>query len=315
MFKIIIRRLLAAIPVLFLVSFIVFGLIALVPGDPAFTLAGEDPTPERIELVSERLGLNDPFFVRYFRWLGGALQGDFGTSLYSSLTVTDAIAPRLPVTLSLTLVTLAFSTMIGITSGLVSGLRPGRLVDRVTSSMTTFGIAVPHFWLALVLVVIFSLHFELVPAVGYTPISEGLWPWLSRLIIPAVALGSASWAEISRQTRAGVATVMHEDYVRTAHSKGIAPAKVVFKHVMKNAAIPVVTVIGMQAGRLFGGSVIIEQIFGLPGIGTFAYRSVTNGDFPMIQGIVLIAATVVLMLNLLVDISYTYFNPRVRAQR
>lgn len=314
MLRKVILSVLGMIPVLLLVSILVFGLIVLIPGDPAVTLAGEAASPERVAEVREQLGLNEPLISQYLDWLGGALQFDFGTSLFSTLPVSEAIANRLPATLSLAAVTLAFSVIVGVSVGALAALRPGSFLDRVATVGASLGVAIPNFWLGLLLIVAFAVDRRLLPAGGYETLAEGgWWNWLRFLILPAIALGAAASAEIARQTRSTLAAVLHQDYIRTARSKGLSPLKVFGKHAMKNAAIPVVTVIGVQVGRLVGGTVVIEQAFSIPGVGSLAYQSVFDGDIPMIQGIVLIAAMVVLMSNFLVDLSYGYFNPKVRA--
>lgn len=312
MTKLVLSRLVAMAFVLFVVSILVFGLVVLIPGDPAITLAGENPTAEHIAEIREALGLNQPLWRQYVDWVTGVVQLDLGTSFLNSQSVWTAIATRLPVTISLTIVTLAIAIVGGLIAGVLAGLRPGGVIDRMASVGASFGVAVPHFWLGLVLILLFALHVQWLPAGAYVGITENPWEWLRHLFLPAVALGAASAAEIARQARASLSGVMLEDYIRTARAKGLSPVAVVGKHALKNAAVPVVTVIGLQAGRLVGGAVVIEQAFALPGIGGLAYQSVFNRDFPMVQGVVLIAAAMVLAVNLLVDLSYAYFNPKIR---
>jgi peptide/nickel transport system permease protein len=307
-----VRRLLVSIPLLLVVSFLVFGLIVLVPGDPAVALAGQNPDPAQIEAVRERLGLDDPFLVQYWNWLSGVLQGDLGTSLFTSQTVWTAIVARLPTTLSLAFLALALAAVAGLAVGSVAGLRPGTWIDRVATVGASVGVAVPYFWVGMILVLVFALEHPLLPAVGYVPLTEDPVGWFTHLILPATALALAPAAVIARQTRASVATVMTEDYVRTATAKGLAPARVVGKHALKNAALPVVTVFGIEANRLIGGTVVIEQLFALPGLGQLAYQGVFSRDFPVVQGVVLVAAVMVLLVNVVVDVSYGYFNPRIR---
>lgn len=306
------RRLLASIPLLLIVSFLIFSLVVLVPGDAAVALAGPNPDAERIEAVRERLGLNDPFLVQYWRWLTGALQGDLGESLFTSQTVWASITARLPTTLSLAGLALALAIVLGITVGSIAGLRPGTWIDRVATVTASVGVAVPYFWVGMVLVLLLAIDNRLLPAVGYVPLREDPVAWLRHLAIPALALALAPAAVIARQTRASVATVMNEDYVRTAKAKGLSPVRVVGKHALKNAALPVVTVFGIEANRLIGGTVVIEQLFALPGIGQLAFQAVFSRDFPIVQGVVLVTAVMVLLINILVDVSYGYFNPRIR---
>jgi peptide/nickel transport system permease protein len=307
-----VRRLLVSIPLLLVVSFLVFGLIVLVPGDPAVALAGQNPDPAQIEAVRERLGLDDPFLVQYWHWLSGVLQGDLGTSLFTSQTVWTAIVARLPATLSLAFLALGLAAVVGVAVGSVAGLRPGTRIDRVSTVGASVGVAVPYFWVGMILVLLFSLQHPLLPAVGYVPLTEDPVGWFTHLVLPATALALAPAAVIARQTRASVATVMTEDYVRTATAKGLSPARVVGKHALKNAAIPAVTVIGLQVSTLLGGAVVIERLFSIPGLGTYLLAAITNYDIPVIQGVTVVFVLMNVVITLLVDISYGFLNPRVR---
>lgn len=306
------RRLLVSVPLLLVVSFLVFSLIVLVPGDPAVALAGPNPGPEQIAVVRESLGLNDPFLVQYWRWLAAALHGDLGVSLFTSQTVWSAITSRLPTTLSLAGFALVLAIVLGVAVGSIAGLRPGTWIDRVATTTASVGVAVPYFWVGMILVLLLSIDHSVLPAVGYVPLTTDPVEWLKHLVLPGTALALAPAAVIARQTRASVAQVMTEDYVRTAKAKGLAPLRVVGKHALKNAALPVVTVFGIEANRLIGGTVVIEQLFALPGIGQLAYQGVFSRDFPVVQGVVLVAALMVLLINIFVDVSYGYFNPRIR---
>jgi peptide/nickel transport system permease protein len=306
------RRLAFTIPMLVVVSFCVFSLIVLVPGDPAVALAGENPDPEQIAAVRERLGLDDPFLLQFWHWFADAVRGDLGQSLFSSQPVAEAVLGRLPVTLSLAGLSLAFALVIGVAVGVVAGMRPGSWVDRVATFAASLGVAVPYFWVGMLLVLLLAINLTIFPAVGYTPITENPLSWFVHLALPAAALGLAPAAVIARQTRAAVSGVLQEDYVRTATAKGLPPARVVGKHALKNAAVPVVTAFGLEASRLIGGTVVIEQLFALPGLGSLAYSSVFARDFPMVQGVLLVVAAMVLLINLIVDLSYGYFNPRIR---
>jgi peptide/nickel transport system permease protein len=309
---VIVRRLVVMLPVLALATFFVYGLVAVIPGNPAVALAGDNPTPQRIAEISHLMGLDRPFLVRYFEWLGHAVRFDLGHSLYSSSPVWDEIKARIPATASLAILTLLLSFVVGSIAGTIAGMRQGRALDRGTTLGVSLGVAIPNFWLGLVLVIILALNLRLLPAVGYVPLTENPWQWFLHLILPSIALGAATAAEIARQARSAVIQVVSEDYVRTARAKGLPPWKVVIKHVLKNAAVPVVTVSGLQAARLVGGTVIIEQIFAMPGLGSFAYAATVRRDFPQIQGVVLVCAVFILLINLLVDLSYAYFNPRSR---
>lgn len=311
--QIVVRRLMLVIPLLFIVSLIVFGLILIIPGDPASVILGDQATPQQIATVRERLGLNDPVPVRYGRWLGRTLRGDLGTSLFSSYTVSRAIRDRLPVTLSLVGIAFLLSVLVGIPAGVVAGARPGSVVDRVLTISTSAGVAMPNFWLGLVLSLLFGLKLGWFPATGYVKLGDSVTGWLSHITLPALTLAAASTAELVRQTRAGMIDVMEQDYIRTARGKGLREFSILTSHALRNAMVPVITVAGLTVSRLFALSAIVEQIFGLEGVGSLAIRSVFNRDLPMIQGIVLMATVVVLFTNLIVDLSYSLFNPSVRA--
>lgn len=306
------KRLLITVPLLLVVSFLIYSLIVLVPGDPATSLAGQNPTPAQIAAVREELGLNDPFLVQYWRWLSDAVQGDLGTSLFTSQKVWVAISARLPATLSLAFVALLMAIVLGVLVGCVAGLKPGTWIDKVATLSASLGVAMPYFWVGMILVLLLAIDNSFLPAVGYSPMADGFLDWFRHLLIPASALAIAPAAVIARQTRASVATVMGEDYVRTAEAKGLSRVRVVGKHALKNAAVPVVTVFGIEANRLIGGTVVIEQLFAIPGLGQLAYQSVFARDFPVVQGVLLVAAAMILLINLLVDVSYGYFNPRIR---
>jgi peptide/nickel transport system permease protein len=306
------RRLGAAVVIFFMVSVFVFSLVLIVPGDPAIAVAGEYADPAYIEALREDLGLNDPLHEQYVRWLGSALQGDFGRSLISGEEVVSGLMVRFPATASLMVLSVGLALVLGIPAGLAAGLHPGSLVDRAVSLVATLGVAVPNFWLGLLLVMYFSLQLGWFPAVGYTPFTESPVDWLRGLFLPAVTLGTSGMAEIARQTRAGVVDVNRREYVRTAYANGLPERRVVGRHVLRNAAIPIVTVLGLQVAHLLGGSVIIETVFGIDGIGRYAINAVMQRDFPVVQGMVLFVTIVVLIVNLAVDLSYSAINPRVR---
>jgi len=312
MLRFILQRLLAMVPLLLIVSLLVFSLVLLIPGDPAYQLAGEDATPEEVAAIREAMGLNDPVLVRYGRWIGGVLQGDLGTSLFSDQPVLDVILERLPVTVSLAVTALVIALAIAIPGGIIAGTRPGRLGDRVVTVGSSIGLAVPNFWLGLMLVLLLAIREPWFPATGYVPLSAGLFDWWAHIALPAFTLGLSAAAILTRQLRGAMVDVMHQDYVRTARAKGLDEGTVTVKHAFKNAAIPMVTILGVQANSLLGGTIIVEQIFGMQGIGQLAVASVFTRDLPMIQGVVIMAVLVAVTVNLLVDISYGYFNPKVR---
>lgn len=305
-------RLAAIIPTLLIVSFVTFALMELTPGDTAMSIAGEGATAEQIEAIRVSLGLDQPFLVRYFDFLIGAVQGDLGQSLMNSQPVMSAILERLPVTLSLVAFVLVISVVIGVPAGALAARFPNSWIDRAIAVLSAGMLAAPTFLIGLLLIVVVSLQWGLLPATGYSPLTEGFGPWASSLLLPGVAVALHPAAELARMTRATMTDTLEKDYIRTARAKGLSEGVVVRKHALKNAAIPVVTALGMQTARVLGGSVIIEQIFALPGLGSLTIRSVLDRDLSMIMGIVVVAATVAVLINLLVDLSYGYFNPKLR---
>lgn len=313
MLRLIGQRLLAVLPLLLIATAITFGLIFLIPGDPAHRIAGETATPEQIELVRTELGLDQPVVVQYADFLGGLVRGDLGTSFTYKAPVLEMIVDRLPVTVSLTLVAVLVALAVGIPAGIVGGSRPGSWQDRATSVGSTLGVATPNFVLGLILVLVFALQLRVLPATGYTPLAKGVWPWLSHLLLPAIALGLAAAAEIARQLRSSMIEVMQQDFVRTATAKGLGRRSVLWKHALKNAFIPTATVLGMQIAFLLGGTAVIESVFGLKGLGGFAVQAVLSGDLPAIQGVVIFGVFATVVMSLLVDISYGYLNPRTRS--
>ncbi len=314
MLRFILQRLLALIPLLLVVSLVVFSLVLLIPGDPAYMLAGEDASPETVARIREELGLNQPVLVRYGHWLWGLLQGDLGTSLFSEQPVADVILQRLPVTLSLALTAILIALAVSIPAGIIAGIKPGKLADRVVTVGSSIGLAIPNFWFGLMLALVLAIRNPWFPATGYVPLSESLFGWWSHIALPAFTLGLAAAAILTRQLRGAMVDVMQQDFIRTARAKGLLGWKVVVKHGFKNAAIPLVTILGVQANALLGGTIIVEQVFGMTGIGQLAVASVFTRDLPMIQGVVIVSVFVAVLVNLLVDISYGYFNPKVRPQ-
>ncbi|MGH3241938.1 MAG: ABC transporter permease [Spirillospora sp.] len=312
MLRLLCVRLLAMIPLLVIVSFLIYSLIALVPGGPEVALAGSNPTPERIAQIREELGLDEPFLIQYWNWLTDVLQGDLGNSFVDNQSVWSAVAAGFPVTLSLVVLTLLIAAVLGLALGLAAGLRPGSWLDRISTVTASAFMALPYFWVGMMLVLIFAIQTRMLPAVGYVPFADDPVDWFKHLILPAFSLATVPTAVVARQTRAAVTSVMQEDYIRTAKAKGLHPRRVAGKHVMKNAAVPVVTAFGVEANRLIGATVVIEQLFALPGVGKLAYFSVFSRDFPMVQGILLITAVLIMLVNLAVDLSYGYFNPKVK---
>ncbi|WP_244928778.1 ABC transporter permease [Nocardioides sp. W7] len=308
------RRLVALVPLMAIVSLATFSLVLLIPGDPAHRIAGEGATEAQIEAVRTDLGLDRPAYEQFASFLGNLVQGDLGTSYTFRTPVWDMIVARLPITISLTLVAMAVALLIGIPTGVLAARRAGRWEDRVVTVGSTLGLATPNFVLGLLLTLIIGVKLQWLPATGYVELSEGFWPWLEHLILPGFALGVVAAAEIARQLRASLADVLRQDYVRTAVAKGLLPGAVVWKHGLKNAMMPVVTVVGIQTGYLLGGTAVVETIFGIQGLGDFAVRAVMAGDLPAIQGMVVFAVTITVLASLLVDLTYGYLNPRGESQ-
>lgn len=314
MLRLVVRRLLTTLPLLIVVSLGVFVLLQFVPGDPAFTVAGETASLEQVERIRQELGLNEPLVERYLGWLGNALQGDLGTSLFSSQSVADAVTARLPATLSLTFVSLFIALTVGIAAGDIAALRPGGLLDRVVTMIAAIGLSVPTFWLGLLLVTVFARWVHWLPPTGYVALTEDPIDWLRSLILPGIALGSSASAAIARQTRSALVEVLQRDYITAARARGMSFRRVVLKHGQKNAAIPLLTIVGLQAVGLLGGSVVVEQVFAIPGLGQLAIAAVSRRDLSMIQGIVVLSAVVVVLVNLVIDLLYGYVNPKARVR-
>lgn len=312
MLRLTLRRVAALVPLLLLVTFIVWGLLLLIPGDPAQSLVGDSATPEQLAAVRAKLGLNDPWYERYASWMRDVVRGDLGTSLFTSYKVRDAIVDRLPVTLSLVGCSFVLSMLIGISSGVFAAVHKGKFADRLLTIGTSVGVAVPNFWLGLVLLTFLSAKLGWFPAGSYVPITENPGQWLHHVALPAITLALAAAAEVARQMRASMVDVLQRDFVRTHRARGMPMRVIVGRYGLKNALMPVVTVAGLQVARLFGLSTIVEQIFNLQGVGQLAVDSVFKRDVPVIQGIVLMVTLVVVLTNLAVDLSYGYLNPKVR---
>lgn len=310
---VVIRRIGGGLLVMWLVSLVTFALIQLLPGDAAQAIAGENATQADVELIRQELGFDRPLVEQYTGWFGDVLTGDFGTSLYTGRPVTDLIIEAAPATLSLTALAIVIAILIGVTAGLIAAVRQGGWLDRAVTSAATIGIAMPSFWVLMLLLLPFAVLNRWLPATGYVPMSSGLWPWLSHLLLPATALGLASAAELARHTRGCAADVLSRPYVRTARARGAAGGWLIRRHVLRNAAIPVITVLGLHVGRLLGGSIVIESVAGISGLGTLAIQAILQRDYTTIQGYVLFSAVIVVAVNLLVDLLYGWINPKVRA--
>ena len=294
------------------VAFVVFLLLYLTPGDPAAILAGDAATSEDIRKIREKLGLDDPFLERFGQWLWRLLHGDLGISIFTNLPVTHLIAQRIEPTLSLTLCTLVVSVLVAVPLGVIAAARAGSWIDRAVMAFSVAGFSVPVFVIAYVLIMVFSIELEWLPVQGYRPISEGLWEWARHLVLPSIALGTVYIALIARMTRASMLDVLAQDYVRTAQAKGLAPTAVLLRHALKNAAVPIATVVGIGVALLIGGAIVTETVFALPGIGRLTVDAILRRDYPIIQGVVLIFSAAYVLINLAVDLSYMLFDPRIR---
>jgi peptide/nickel transport system permease protein len=310
--KYLLTRLLATIPLLLGVSVLVFFMIHLIPGSAAAMLLGDAASPENVAALEAELGLDDPLPIQYGRWIRGVLQGDLGTSLINKRPVQDALWQRLPVTLSLMAGGLFIGTTLGLIIGILAGLRPGSLTDRLTVFAASLGMAIPPFWMALMLIVWFAVERRWFPSIGYTPLLEDPFAWAHGLVLPWIALGVPSSALIARQTRSALISVLQSSYIRAARAAGVDGWHLVWKHALRNALIPVMTIIGFRVVVLIGSSFVVEQVFALPGMGTLIVQAVLERDIPVVQGVVLLVAVLILLTNLLIDLSYGWINPKVR---
>lgn len=308
----ILRRIVATIPVMMIVAFFVFGLLYLAPGDPAEIIAGDHATPEQIEAVRQSLGLNEPFLVRFFEWLLDIVRGDLGNSVFSGKPVTELILQRLEPTLSLMILTLIFAVSTAIPLGVIAANYAGSWVDRTIMAVAVLGFSVPVFATGYAMAFVFSIELKWLPIQGYADLSKGVGLWLSHLVLPAVSLGSVYMALIARITRASMLEVLHQDYIRTARAKGQSQAKILFLHALKNASISIMTVVGLGIALMIGGAVVTESVFAIPGIGRLTIDAILQRDYPLIQGVVLFFSFIYVLVNLLVDISYTVIDPRIR---
>jgi ABC-type dipeptide/oligopeptide/nickel transport system permease component len=307
----VVRRLLLMVPVAFLVTIGVFMLIHLTPGDPALIMLGEDRTPEAIAAIHQQLGLDKPLYVQYLIWFGRLLHGDLGRSITTHEPVAGAILDRLPATLELGIVSLVWSLLVAIPLGTIAAVRRGSLVDQLATGLTVAGVSIPNFFIGIVLIFVLSVSLRLFPFGGYVPFSEDPLESLRHVLLPAIALGTAGTAINMRFTRSSMIEVLNHDYIRTARAKGASWRRVVFVHALKNALIPVVTIVGLQIGGIIEGAVVTETVFTWPGVGRLAVESIFNRDYTVVQGIVLLAAFSYMVANLLVDLVYGWLDPRI----
>ena len=312
MFAYIVRRIFATIPVMGVVALFVFSLLYITPGDPAAVIAGDLATDEDIARIRSKLGLDEPFVVRFGSWLWGVLQGDLGISIFTNLPVTKLIGQRIEPTVALSVSTLLVAIVVAVPLGVIAAWKAGQWIDRAVMIFAVLSFSIPVFVLAYLLIFAFSLSLDILPVQGYASIGEGLWPFIERLILPSVALGLTYAALIARITRASMLEVLSQDYIRTAQAKGLATDKVLIGHALKNAAVPIVTIIGIGVALLISGVVVTETVFAIPGIGRLTVDAILRRDYPIIQGVILIFSAAYVLINLAVDLSYTLLDPRIR---
>lgn len=305
------RRLLQIAPVVVLATFVVFGLMHLVPGDPAVTLAGDYATPERVEEIRRLYGFDKPFLVQYWEWLSNALRGNLSRSLQSTSPVTTLIANRFPNSLLVVSLALGLSMAVGVPLGILAATRSGTRLDGAITSLTSLGVALPNFWLAMILVALFSLGLNWFPATGAQPFSKGVGTALSHAVLPAVALAAGGIAEVTRQLRSALLEVLGSQYVRTLHAKGLSPLAILWKHGLKNVSVNLLTVFGLLVNRMLGATVVIEAVFAIPGMGSLVVAGAVAKDFPVVQGVVLTMVVVVVLTNFVIDTLYALLDPRV----
>lgn len=307
------RRLIAVVPLVLIVTVLVFSLILLLPGDAAVALVGLDNASEQnLAAIRERLGLDRPLWVQYGRWLGRVARGDFGTSFRTGEPVAESLRQRLPVTLGLSVAATALGLVVGCPLAVLAAYRRGSVLDAVARGMAALGVAIPNFWLGSMLVLLLALQMRWLPATGYVSVLEEPWTATRHLILPTLTLGASAIAEVTRQLRAGLLETLATDYVRTARAKGLGDRAVVARHALRNALIPIVTVAALTVNRIIGATVVVESIFAIPGLGRLNLESVLNRDFPTLQGAVLVMALIVIVINLLADVAYGWVDPRIR---
>lgn len=312
MLPLIFRRLLATIPVMGVVALFVFALLHFTPGDPAAIIAGDYATPHDIARIRAHLGLDRPFLVQVGIWLVHVVRGDLGTSIFSGLPVSTLIKHRAEPTVALTILTMLISVLIAVPLGVLAAWKQGSWIDRAVMVFAVSGFSMPVFWLGFLLVYIFAIQLAVLPVQGYVPLHAGFAPFLRHLILPALTLSLIFMALIARMTRASMLGVLHEDYIRTAFAKGLASRTVLLRHALKNAGLPVITIIGIGFALLIGGVVVTESVFAIPGIGRLTVDAIIHRDYPVIQGVVLVVSGVYVLINLVVDLLYVVLDPRIR---
>ena len=308
-----IKRALMTIPVILVVALFVFLLLRLSPGDPAAVIAGDYATAEDVERIREKLGLSEPIAVQFATWVSALLQGDFGTSIFSSKPVTELIMQRLEPTLLLATSTIIFSVIVAVPLGTIAAYKSGSWIDRFVMFFSVGGFSIPVFVLGYILIYFFSLTWRILPVQGYkSPFEFGIMPFLQHIILPTITLSVIYIALLARMTRASVIEVLEEDYIRTARAKGLSETKILMRHALKNAAVPIVTVIGLGIALLIGGVVVTESVYNIPGLGRLVLDAVLSRDYPIIQGLILFFSLIYVLLNLIIDLTYTLFDPRIK---
>jgi len=308
----ILKRILALIPIMFIVGLFVFFIIHLIPGNPAAMMLGPEATPEEIDAFSRIMGLDRPIPIQFVEWLSNVVKGDFGMSLFfQGQQVTRVVYEHFKVTLTLTFLGIILAIVFGIITGVIAAINHNNLLDRTIMVITSAGVSIPNFWLGLMLVLFFSIRLSLLPPAGFKPLSAGLGESLRYLILPAITLAFGQTSLIARMTRSNMLEVLRSDYVRTARSKGLSELMVNYKHALKNVLIPVITIIGLSFANLMGGAVVTEQIFNIPGVGRLLIKSVFTRDYPVIEGIVLYIAAMWVIINLVTDVLYVIIDPRI----
>lgn len=295
-----------------MVALFTFGLLHIIPGDPAAVIAGDYATPEDVERIREKLGLNRPLPVQLGIWVGHVLRGDLGESIFTGHSVAGMIRGRIEPTLALMLLTEVFAISVGVSLGMLAAWKANTWVDRTVMVFVVLGLAVPVFWLGFMLIWVFAIRLPWLPVAEYRPISDGFIPFIRHLILPALALGTVYIALIARMTRASVLEILREDYIRTAKAKGLGERVVLLRHALKNASLPIITIIGLGLAALISGAVVTESVFAIPGLGRLIVDSILHRDYPIIQGLILLTAAVYVFVNLAVDIIYAYLDPRIR---
>ena len=306
------RRLLATIPVMIMVAVVIFSILRLTPGDPAAIIAGDNATASQLEEIRTHMGLDKPIYIQFGLWLGQLLRGDLGVSLMSGLPVTELIADRMGPSTALALSTILLSVVVAVPLGIIAAARQGKTLDRAVMMFSVVGFSVPVFVTGYALIYLLAIQLDWFPVQGYRPLSSGFWPFMQRLVLPTLALSTIYIALIARIARSSIIEVLNEDYIRTARAKGVKESGVLIGHALRNAAVPIVTVIGLGVAMLISGVVVSESVFNLPGLGRLVVEAVLARDYPVIQGVILLFSFIYVLINLIVDILYTVFDPRIR---